>query len=259
MRLGWEIALLTALDMLETFSRHDFGLVLAGIRKTTTGRNLDRLIDRWRQQQIITRTGRGRNARFRIMDGVLNRMRESDPAAEWGRYWDGKWRVFSFDLPGRSHKGRMGLWRNLRRARFGFLQRSVWIWPHEVEEMLLDMVEAKGIPECFCGFEVSRLFLCETAEIVASAWEWERIRGEHDDYIRNAASRLRNLRATNRLESLSRIARVERAAYADVFRHDPLLPRDLWPDSYRGPAVRDLHLKIEECLRDRFRGIVSAQ
>ena len=259
MKLGWEIALLSTLNMLETFSRNDAGLVLAGIRKTSTGRELDRLLERWRRQQVVTQTGRGRGARFRIKDSMHSRMREADPTAEWGRRWDGKWRVFSFDLPAGRRANRMSLWRHLRAARFGFLQHSVWVWPHDVEDALRQMVEARGIPEFFCGFEANRLFLCETTEIVASAWDWKRIHGDQDTYIRHATTRLRAVPTTNGLGPLARITAVERDAYADAFRHDPLLPRDLWPDAYRGPAARELHLKIEARLRDRVRSAGPTQ
>jgi len=259
MKLGWEIALLSVLDMLETFSRNDAGLVLAGVRQTNTGRELDRLLERWRSQQVVTQTGRGRDARFRIRDSMHSRMREADPAAKWERRWDGKWRVFSFDLPGGRPKGRMGLWRHLRAARFGCLQRSVWIWPHDTEEALRRMVEARGIPECFCGFEVSRLFLCETTEIVASAWDWKGINHDHDTYIRQATNRLRTAPTTSGLGSLARMTAVEKDAYAQAFRLDPLLPRDLWPDAYRGSAARDLHLKVAACLRDRISSAGAAQ
>jgi hypothetical protein len=42
---------------------------------------------------------------------------------------------------------------------------------------------------------------------------------------------------------LARITAVERDAYAEAFRCDPLLPRDLWPDAYRGPVARELRDK----------------
>lgn len=252
MRLGWETALLFAVGMLETFSRPDFALVLAGVRRTASGRELDRLLDRWRQQQIVTRIGRGQNARFRIKEGVRNRIHDSDPVAEWGRCWDGKWRVFSFDLPASRRKERMKLWRQLRAARFGLLQRSVWIWPHDVEASLRDMVGAVGIPECFCGFEAGRLLLCDTKEIVASSWDWKRIRQAHTVYLQRGANNRRMLQETNRLEPLARIAKVEHDAYREAFRLDPFLPRGLLGDSYQGFLVQECHGEFQKCMRERI-------
>jgi DNA-binding transcriptional regulator PaaX len=257
MRLGWEIAMWFALDLLGTFTRQDFALVLAGVRKTPSGRELDRLLDRWRQQQIVTRIGRGRNVQFRITDKALDRVHGTRPDAEWDRGWDGKWRVFSFDIPMRNRKGRIRLWRHLHAARFGFLQRSVWIWPHGVEASLRNMVEAHGVPECFCGFEVGRLFLCDNPEVVACAWDWKRIRSDHQGYLQQASNWLRALSATDRIRSLLRIARMEHEAYREAFARDPLLPRVLWPDPYLGTAVYSRHNEILAGLRDRIRQVAG--
>jgi DNA-binding transcriptional regulator PaaX len=253
MRLEREIALLFALDLLETFSRQDFALVLAGVRKTATGRQLDRLLDRWRQQQIVTRVGRGRNVRFHVTENTSHRVHGTTPAREWDRAWDGKWRVFSFDLPLGDHKERIKLWRHLHAARLGFLQRSVWIWPHDVEAALRNMVEAHGIPECFCGFEVGRLFLCDDRDVVTSAWDWKQIRAVHEQYLQRGAGRLRALSKTDRLGDLLRIAQNEHADYREALKRDPLLPRVLWPVPYLGPAVLTRHDEVQAGLCDRIR------
>jgi phenylacetic acid degradation operon negative regulatory protein len=256
MRLGWQIALLFVLDMLETFSRQDFALVLAGVHKTPTGRQLDKLLDRWRREELIARTGRGSKAVFRIADTASTRWQDPDPSAAWGRYWDGKWRIFSFDLPRSHRKERMKLWRHLRGARFGFLQRSVWIWPHDVEATLMGMVEAHGIPECFCGYEVSRLFLCNNTEVVGCAWDWERIRRSQEAYVDRALNMLRDLKNAQRVETLARLARKEYDRYRDAFGLDPLLPEGLLPDRYRGREIQDRHIEFRELLRDRIRRTV---
>lgn len=258
MRLELEIALQFALSMLETFSRQDFALVLAGIRTTASGRELDRLLDRWHRQQVITRNGRGQTARFRISDEVRSRIETTDPIAEWGRRWDGKWRIFSFDLPESRRRDRVKLWEQLRAARFGFLQRSVWVWPHDVEPSLRQMVEARGIPECFCGFEAERLFLCDTAEVVAVAWDWKRIGHNHTSYLERRGDTTAAIRRAEGLEDLARIARTEYGAYRAAFQMDPFLPRTLWPESYRGPAVHQRHREIQDSLRLRIRGLPSA-
>lgn len=258
MRLEVEMAVQFALGMLETFSRRDFALILAGVRHTASGREYDRLLERWRRQQKVVRTGRGREVRFRIADEVRHRSGTVDPAAEWGRDWDGKWRVFSFDLPEIRRKERLSLWRQLRAAKFGFLQRSVWVWPHDVEASLREMVEAQGIPECFCGFEAGRLFLCDAAEIVGTAWDWKQIRHDHDAYLQQGSGAVRALGKADRIEELARLVRTEHDAYRAAFRHDPLLPRNLWPDSYQGQAVKQQHCEYQACLRDRMGKVVAA-
>ena len=52
-----------------------------------------------------------------------------DPEERWNRGWDGKWRIIVFDLPEKKRGLRNDLRKQLRSARFGGLQRSVWISP----------------------------------------------------------------------------------------------------------------------------------
>jgi DNA-binding transcriptional regulator PaaX len=57
------------------------------------------------------------------------------------RTWDGKWRLFAFDIPERLRVLRRELRLVLRRAGFIQLQQSLWVYPHECGELkqLLDM------------------------------------------------------------------------------------------------------------------------
>jgi DNA-binding transcriptional regulator PaaX len=253
MKLEFEIALEFFFWGLETFSRRDCGLILAGYRVTQSERRLERLLDRWRQQRLVTQTGRGKAAQFTITDAGRKRVSELALGRAWDTAWDGKWRVFSFDLPTERRKDRTTLWRSLRAAKFGYLQRSVWVWPHEVESTLLGIVRARGIPECFCGFEVSRLFLCSTGEVVATAWDFEEIARRHGAYLKHAVANLTSLNRAQDLNGLARVARAERDAYRFAFSVDPLLPRALWPKSYQGPIVEERHGIFRASLRRRLR------
>jgi DNA-binding transcriptional regulator PaaX len=253
MKLEIEIALEFFLWGLEVFSRRDCGLILAGFRSCSNERELDRLLERWREQRLVQQHGRGKTARFSITDAGRKRLPVSEPGRHWDLAWDGKWRVFSFDLPTSRRRDRSNLWRALRAAKFGLLQRSVWVWPHEVEPILRDIIQARGIPECFCGFEVSRLFLCDDKELVVTAWDFDEINRQHQSCLQHAVANTASLNRAANLQELARIARIEHDAYQYAFSFDPLLPRPLWPKSYRGPAVEERHAAFRACLRRRLR------
>ncbi len=252
-KLQYEIALEFFFWGLETFSRRDCGLILAGYRRTSNEAYLNQLLDRWRQRHLIERHGRGKNARFSITATGRNQIRQLGPTESWARPWDGKWRVFSFDLPSPQRRQRMLLWRALRDHKLGLLQRSVWIWPHEVEPILKQIIEAQGIPECFCGFECSRLFLCNDSELVATAWDFEEINRRHQTYLQHTVARPDSLERARDLRTLAHIAWVERDAFAYAFSLDPLLPRALWPRSYRGEEVAARRQAFRACLARRLR------
>lgn len=257
MKLQYEILLECFFWGLETFSRRDCGLILAGFRHTAADHRLDKLLDRLREQGFVERRGRGADATFTITDRGRQRVRVADPHAHWNRPWDGKWRVFSFDLPVIRRRDRIVLWRALRDHKIGLLQRSVWVWPHEIESLLSKIIQAHGIPECFCGFEASRLFLCDNAEVVSTAWNWKEIAHQHETYLKHDVIHPSSLRRAADLAAVARLARIARDAYQNAFCFDPLLPRALWPKSYQGPTVEERCQDFQARLRRRVRELAS--
>jgi DNA-binding transcriptional regulator PaaX len=257
MRIQYELLLEFFFWGLETFSRRDCALILAGYHETATGRRLDELLDRLRDQGFVEQRGRGSSASFTITDLGRQRARVTDPSVHWNRSWDGKWRVFSFDLPVIRRKDRIVLWRALRDHKLGLLQRSVWIWPHEVESLLNQVLQAHGIPECFCGFEAGRLFLCDNAEVVATAWNWKEISHQQGAYLNHDVLHPATLGKAGDLTVLARLARIERTACQYAFNFDPLLPRELWPKRYQGSAVEERHRDFRTRLLRRLRDLTS--
>jgi len=156
----------------------------------------------------------------------------------------------TFDLPEVQRKDRKRLWRALRARGLGLLQRSVWIWPDELEPILNQIVHAEGVPECFCGFESRRVFLCTDQEIVASAWDWEEIGRRQEAFLQTVKAGFRILEHASNLERLAAEARSEKIAYDHAMIFDPLLPRGLWPAGYRGAEVWEWHKRF----RNRLRG-----
>ena len=134
----------------------------------------------------------------------------------------------------------------------GYLQRSVWVWPHAAEALLQEIIQARGIPECFCGFEASRLFLCSTEEVVTTAWDFQEIARRHQTYLQHLVANTGSLNRARDLQELAMVVRVEREAYQYAFFLDPLLPRSLWPKTYRGPIVAERHEVFCACLRRRL-------
>ena len=236
-----EVALEIFLWGLEVFSRRDCGLILSGYRVCDADRRLDRLLERFKQQQWLEQQGRGKAATFTITETGRQRLRVVRPAEQWDKPWDGRWRVFLFDLPAQRGKERMVLWRALRDAKMGLLQRSVWIWPQPVTKLFEQVVHAHSIPECFCGFEAGQLFLCSDAEVVASAWDQTAIAHAHETYLKHLVATTASVRRAPNLHELATVARIERDAYQFAFRMDPLLPRQLWPKTYRGAQVENRH------------------
>lgn len=66
--------------------------------------------------------------------------------------WDGKWRVVAFDIPEQLTTLRDKVRRILKETGFVKLQQSVWIFPHECEELVrLVQEESQLAPHILYG------------------------------------------------------------------------------------------------------------
>lgn len=191
--------------------------------------------------QLVERTGRGQQAVFSITSKGVRSRGFVDPPAAWGKAWDGSWRLLMFDVPESRRKDRKRLWRALRHRKFGFLQRSIWIWPHDLKTILREIIQAEGVPECFCGFAAPELLLCRHAEIVTAAWDFKEIGRRQKAYANDASISISALNRISTVPALVAMGRAERQVYDQAFALDPLLPHALWPQGYRGQVVYQRH------------------
>jgi phenylacetic acid degradation operon negative regulatory protein len=211
---------------------------------------------RMEQEQWVKRSGQGAQAEYTITEKGRKACAEQDPRAGWDRPWDGRWRLFTFDIPERRRLERQALWRELRGRRLGLLQLSVWIWPHDVQAILEEIIEVRGIPECFAGFECGRVFLCTSDEVAESAWDFDAIGNAQEAYLQQIVEITNGLRRTSDMAGLARWARAEREEYRNAFAQDPFLPKPLWPSGYRGPSVLAAHRDARAVLAHRLRRLV---
>jgi DNA-binding transcriptional regulator PaaX len=257
MQLG--MARFDSIDLLDAFvwamdrlSKPTFRNLVAGVSDPAEYRRTVRLLREMERKKWVSRMGKRLDEVFAITAKGQEALRQPDPENCWGKRWDGAWRVVTFDVPMVRNKERYRLWRALRARNLGFLQRSVWIWPHDMRPILQEIIRAEGVPECFCGFEARRLFLCNDAEIVETAWDFEEIGRRHRTYRQHPRIGVTDVRACANHNELACWARMEREAYAYALARDPLLPRELWPRAYRGEEVVNLHRKVRLELARRF-------
>ncbi len=240
-------------DLAIVFSRRDCGLVLAGFRNLDSRRDPYRIFRRLEKDQCLAVAAD--ESRFALRPEIVERVRAVSPTAQWHRPWDGKWRLVTYDLPESRRRERILLWRALHARKLGLLQKSVWIWPHNVEALLWELVRTEGVPECFVGVEGDRLLLSSPAELVTAAWDFETIHRRQARYLEESAGGLGAVSKAKSLWDLGRVSRMEWIAYRQAFALDPCLPRVLWPPGYRGEAVQQKHEEFLEAARQRARAL----
>jgi phenylacetic acid degradation operon negative regulatory protein len=206
---------------------------------------------------LISRSGKKSATTFCVTAKGWERAQVCNPERSWNHSWDGAWRVVTFDVPETRRKERKLLWQALRSRKLGLLQRSVWVWPHDLTRILHEIVQVKGLPHNFCGFTAQELFLCIHAEVVTTAWDWEEITSRHRIYQTHLAANRAALQKANTLATLAGVARLERQAFDFAFSLDPLLPRTLLPDGYMGRETWKRHTEFRDLLGTRLGSLTT--
>ena len=165
--------------------------------------------------------------------GYLRALGGWHPEEQWNRGWDGKWRMVVFDLPERKRGLRNEFRKQLRAARFGGLQGSVWISPdpvHLIAEQLKKTASCCGAMTFFEG-----VTCCgeSDSELVTTAWDFTRVHRDYQNYRSHLAG-VPPAGCADFREKLREWGCLERELWSVCIEGDPLLPRQLWPDGYSG-------------------------
>lgn len=168
-------------------------------------------------------------------EGRLHALGGRDPKAQWKRSWDGRWRLVLFDVPVGQNARRERLRRYLRERAFGCLQNSVWITPDPVHGERATLAGAQVDVRSLLLLEARPAAGESDAEIVAGAWDFERINRSFAHHLEVVAQCPTGpLRGDAACEALRRWAAEERETWMAAMAIDPLLPECLLPPSYLG-------------------------
>lgn len=168
--------------------------------------------------------------------GLLRAVGGSDPQERWNRGWDGKWRMVVFDVPERERVLRNKLRKQLRAARFGGLQGSVWITPDPLDGFDKELKGAATACRALGFFEAVPCAGDHDTGLVTAAWDFGRLALEQEEYRQHLGT-LPGVGERGMREKLLAWLVEERRRWGECMERDPLLPRELWPESYAGEAV----------------------
>jgi len=217
-----------------------------------------RQVDKLATQGFLERRGgTERDVRlYRLTErGRLHALGGRDPVREWGRRWDGRWRMVLFDIGEDQSAQRDKLRRYLRARFFGYLQHSVWVSPHPLET---EQAALKG-----AVINVESLILLEAQpaagesdqEIVLGAWDFAEINKRYAAVLKILEDRPREpLDDSGAAKRLKAWARRERAGWSKAVAFDPLLPRSLWPRGYLGERVWKKRVKSFQGIAQQLAG-----
>ena len=186
--------------------------------------------------------------------GRLHALGGRDPEARWSREWDGRWRLVVFDVPTGQDTHRRRLRRYLCDRGFGYLQKSVWITPDSLQEERQILGAGKIDVESLLLLEARPCAGESDAEIVAGAWDFERINRRYARHMgilgKRPGGALENNAAA---QALLRWATEEREAWLDAVTSDPLLPECLLPPDYAGQQAWRRRIEVLQAAGKQLR------
>jgi len=167
--------------------------------------------------------------------GRLHALGGRDPALLWKQRWDGLWRMVLFDVPVAQGRARNHLRDYLRSRGFGYLQNSVWITPHPLTEERQVLARATINVESLLFLEARPAAGESDAEIVAGAWDFDRINRSYERHLQVLSRFPRGSSGDPKAATaMRRWAAEEREAWLHAVSRDPLLPECLLPRGYLG-------------------------
>jgi phenylacetic acid degradation operon negative regulatory protein len=158
-----------------------------------------------------------------------------DPAIQWARRWDGRWRLVLFDVPTPQNARREQIRRFLKSKFLGCVQGSVWVSPDPLQEIRETLEGGSINVKSLILFEATPLGGESDAEIAAGAWDFDEINRRYTEHMKILdqlpAAPVRDAAAA---KALQRWGAAERAAWLAAVAKDPLLPQALLPADYLG-------------------------
>ena len=166
-----------------------------------------------------------------------------DPSAAWARKWDGRWRLFLFDIPECERSKRKKLTRALSSAGCGCLQGSVWITPtaHDSLEKLLSGEDV----DCsqLLTLHAASKGRSEDQRMVMGAWDFDAINQRYREFL-EVLERFPSLPDPCPREVFDDWTAAERTSWKAALAIDPLLPGELLPKDYLGRRAWNLRRQI---------------
>lgn len=199
-----------------------------------------------KQGLVVGRSVRGETPKILLSEKGRSTLPDYfKPNLFWKKKWNGIWYLFVYDVPEVDRKYRDVLRRFLRQLRMGCLQQSVWVTPFDIRPRFDDLTKAAGIDSFAYLFESKTVLRLPNRRIVDEAWNFRRLYDVQTRFCGMVEANLDLLHSSScDQQALTSLLRISLNAFHAAFADDPLLPRKLWPNDYKGEEAFELYRKL---------------
>ena len=155
--------------------------------------------------------------------------------------WDHKWRILSYEIPESKREIRDRLRREVAGWGLGPWHRSFWLTPHPIIENLRNLVHQKEEEQYIQAFEADHT-VGDRDILIEKVWQKSALENKYRDVFKLWHQILSSGEAKE-----NKFTKVV-AAYVDVIRNDPGLPKELIGDNWIGFEAYSIYKEIRTIL-----------
>lgn len=159
--------------------------------------------------------------------------------------WDGKWRIFMYNIPEEIRNVRDELRKELVWSGFGTLSSSCWISANDLEKQVFDLIEKYEIGD-YVDFFISKYEgPHENSRLVEKSWNLEDINMKYQEFISEYSQKYiidkNKIQKGNKTDAECFVERTKLVhEYRKFLFVDPGLPEDLLPEKWLGGHAASL-------------------
>ncbi|MGI9607049.1 MAG: PaaX family transcriptional regulator C-terminal domain-containing protein [Acidimicrobiales bacterium] len=215
-----------------------------GLTDTTIRLTLRRLV----QSELAESSGRGRSAQIQLTAAGLA---ERAPDVGWtvlayrldqGLYdWDQRWHLVSFEIPEAQRTARDAL-RNQLHNLLGASHNGLYVSTHEWEPWVSAIAAHHGIERHVTMISTDHIDIggeTDPSEIASQLWPLNELNKQAKEFIDRWSNAAVDPPAD--LRDAARAAYLASTEFEALLRQDPLIPRQLEPNTWNPPAARQLY------------------
>ncbi len=168
----------------------------------------------------LLRDGRGKHASYHLTTRGQQRIRKRmGEVYATTRSWDGMWRLVVFDIEEAERRIRDRLRFFLKSIHFGQLQKSIWITPYPVEEVLEKYLQESRLSQAVVVVEAKTISGFGDHDLAEKVWKLSSLQQRYHEF----SSRCREVvRADQKLKE----------TFERLILDDPCLPDELVPENF---------------------------
>jgi phenylacetic acid degradation operon negative regulatory protein len=209
---------------------------------------------------LLSQNGRGRKASLQetkrarqLVDPGLDHLRFAWSQDTNREPWDGRWHLVAFALD-EEHRPERAVLREELLWTGAALGGGLYVSPNPWEERVSGVARELGVEDRLVLAEADELTVGKTTdgrEIVASLWPIEEVADRWRSFVDDMSPLVQRIRTAHKRNTFDRIeflaATVEMTARFELcMLADPLIPPELLPENWPGPAGRALLLSSNE-------------